>query len=88
VRGVDSVVDLLHEEHARHDGTRRARPRVRAVRAVRAGWPPALRLAVVGAGAGLALVGLRVGGRVRAPLLFAGALLAACAASDVAFVRT
>jgi hypothetical protein len=72
VRGVDSVVDLMREEHDQPATGERAS------RARHGAWPPSRRLAAVALGAGLALVGLRLGGRVGAPLLvLAGVLLAA-----------
>jgi hypothetical protein len=80
VRGVDSVVDLLQEQN---DVAPRAPEPHRHIRAVRAGWPSALRLMAVGAGAGLAIAGLRLRGVVGAPLALAGALLAARGATDV-----
>jgi hypothetical protein len=62
VRGVDSVVDLLHEKNDDVVHERR--------------WSRALRIAAAGSGVGLAVAGLRLGGGIGLTLAILGAFLA------------
>jgi hypothetical protein len=80
VHGVDSVVDLLHEENDLAPAAPRPH---RALRVSRADRPLALRIAALGTGAGLAAAGLKLGGRIGFPLALLGTLLAVGGATDV-----
>lgn len=89
VRGVDSVIDLLHERESGAPASERPAVATRRLPlvAVRAPWPRAPRLVAAGAGAGLALAGARVGGALGIPLALAGVLLFVRAATGATLRR-